>query len=106
MRDILVFLHVACMMVAFATLPAAGFILHAIAARAETPQQAKATAVAFTPVFGVGGPVVGIGALLGLALAYFDGFLRPWLIATYVVFAVATYIGAVIEAGWVRRLAE
>jgi hypothetical protein len=48
----------------------------------------------------------GLGALLGLAAAYFSHFdlLRPWLIIAYVLFAISAALGGAIQAPWAARL--
>ena len=105
MRDLGLWLHVAAIMVAFATLPGAGLILRLLADRASGPD-AQAIAKSFTPIFRFGGAAVVVAVLAGLALAVPYGFLSPWLVATYVLLIVAAINGAVIEGGWAGRLAS
>jgi hypothetical protein len=71
-----IWVHVAAMMVAFAALPGAGFILRVLAVRLEA-RQAQAAARALQPVFRFGGAAVGLGVLTGLWFAAGYGFWAP-----------------------------
>jgi hypothetical protein len=101
--SLLLVLHIAAMLAAFAFLPAAGLVVHIVASRAEMPV-AQAVCRLVAPVFTIGKISVAIGVITGLILAKPFGYGSAWLVATYILAVMNTAIGAGIEEPWAKRL--
>ena len=100
---ILKFLHIGIMFAAVA-LSVGGELILARAAATRNVVAIRTVFLAAAPVMRWVPIVFGLGALVGLIAALVGAFnpLAPWLIAAYVLFAIAAVIGARIGA-WARR---
>ena len=101
------FLHVITMFAAVAAATMPELVLHVIARRGDV-----AGLRGFMPIAAVAGRLIPILFVVGLVfgiIAALTGqidLLRPWLIASYVVFAIAMATGALLSEPWGRRLGE
>jgi hypothetical protein len=101
------FLHVITMFAAVAAAMLPEIVLHAIARRGDV-----AGLRAFAPISGTAGKLIPVlfvvGLIFGLIAAIVGqiDLLRPWLVASYVIFAIAMVTGAVMSGPWAVRLAE
>jgi hypothetical protein len=102
---LLIWLHVAAMIVAITIFVGVGVAVRTVAMRAD-PATTRTVIGMLAPLFRIGGIAVGIGIVAGLVLARNYGFLTPWLIGAYVLTAVAAGLGNGIDASWGQRLAE
>jgi len=99
------FLHVLTMFSAVAGAALPEVVLHRVASTGNVPAIRVFAGIAagigkLLPVLFVGGAVFGL-------LAAFTGeldFLKPWLIAAYVVFVIAMVTGATITGPWAVRM--
>lgn len=100
------FLHVITMFCAVASAAVPEVVLHVIARRGDV-----AGLRGFMPIAMFAGRIIPILFVIGLvfgivaALAGQIDLLRPWLIASYVVFAIAMATGALVSEPWGRTLA-
>ncbi len=101
------YLHVLTMFAAVAAAIVPELVLHAVARRGDVaglrgllPTAEKAGKL--IPMLFVTGLVFGIIAAVA---GEFD-LLRPWLIASYVLFAIALGVGALVSDPWAKRLGE
>jgi len=104
-RVLLLWLHVAAMMIAFAGLPIAGIIFRVIVVYVDEQSMLQMLATAFGRVFAAGGISVGVGVVSGLFLAHTYGYTSSWLVLSYVLSAIAALIGILIDEPWSKRLA-
>ncbi len=100
------FLHVLTMFAAVAAAMVPEVVLHVMARRGDVPALRAFLPIAervgkAIPVLFVVGLVFGIVA----AITGDIDLLRPWLIASYVVFAIAMATGALLSGPWSQRLA-
>ena len=101
------FLHVITMFAAVASATLPEVVLHVIARRGDV-----AALRGFMPIAQVAGRMVPILFVVGLVFGIISALtgqidlLRPWLIASYVVFAIAMATGALVTEPWGRRLGE
>jgi hypothetical protein len=102
--SLLIWLHVAAMIVAITIFVGAGVAVRTIAMRAD-PATTRAVIGMTAPLFRIGGIAVGVGIIAGLVLARTYGFLAPWLIGAYLLTIVAAGLGNGVEARWAQRLA-
>lgn len=100
------FLHVLTMFTAVASAVIPEVVLHQVAQSGNVPAIRVFAAIAarigkLLPVFFIGGAIFGL-------LAAFSGqldFLKPWLIAAYVIFVIAMVTGGAITGPWASRVA-
>jgi H+/Cl- antiporter ClcA len=104
-RVLLLWLHVAAMMIAFAGLPIAGIIFRVIVVYVDEQSMLQMLATAFGRVFAADGISVGVGVVSGLFLAHTYGYTSSWLVLSYVLSAIAALIGILIDETWSKRLA-
>lgn len=101
------FLHVITMFAAVAAATMPELVLHWIARRGDVIGLRG-----FMPISAVAGRLIPVLFVLGLifgiiaALAGQIDLLRPWLIGSYVIFAIAMATGALMSGPWAVRLAE
>jgi hypothetical protein len=101
------YLHILTMFAAVAAAMIPEIVLHAVARRGDV-----AGVRALVPVVGALGRLIPILFMVGLVfglIAAVTGeldLLRPWLIASYVVFAIAMATGALLSDPWARRVAD
>jgi hypothetical protein len=100
------FLHVLTMFAAVAAALIPEVVLHVMARRGDVPALRGFLPIAqrvgkTIPILFVVGLVFGIIA----AIAGDIDLLRPWLIGSYVVFAIAMATGALLSEPWAQRLA-
>ena len=100
------FLHVLTMFAAVAAALIPEVILHVMARRGDVPALRG-----FMPIANRLGKVIPILFVVGLVfgiIAAITGdidLLRPWLIGSYVIFAIAMATGALLSDPWAQRLA-
>jgi hypothetical protein len=97
--------HILVMFTAVSFSVGGGLVMGRIIRTADVPTIRRALAAA-SPVLRWIGALFGLGALLGLAAAFAGQFnvLAPWLIASYVLFVLAGYIGGNVVGAWMRRV--
>jgi uncharacterized membrane protein len=102
---LLVFGHVMTMFVAVAA--AYGpTILFWIARRTDETEPIRAVASVARPAALIAGALFGISGLLGLAAALSAGYdlLAPWLVISYVLFALLTFLGIAVSGPRTARI--
>lgn len=101
------FLHVLTMFAAVAAAMVPEVVLHTLARRGDV-----AALRGFVPISGAAGKAIPIlfvvGLIFGLIAAVVGGInlLQPWLVASYVVFAIAMATGALLSGPWAVGVAE
>ena len=101
------YLHILTMFAAVAAAMIPEVVLHAVARRGDV-----AAVRGLVPLVATIGKLIPIlfmvGLVFGLSAAVTGelDLLRPWLIASYVVFAIAMATGAVLSGPWATRVAE
>ena len=99
------YLHILTMFAAVASAMIPEVVLHALARRRDASalrgfMPISATAGKLIPLLFVTGLVFG---LIAAVAGQFD-LLRPWLIASYVIFAIAMATGALVTGPWAQRV--
>lgn len=99
------YLHILTMFAAVSAAMIPEVVLHALARRGDAAalrgfMPIAATAGKFIPLLFMTGLVFGLIAAIA---GQFD-LLRPWLIASYVIFAAAMATGALVSGPWARRV--
>ena len=101
------YLHILTMFAAVATAFVPEIWLHIMARRGDV-----AALRGFLPLTAQAGKLIPIlfvvGLIFGLLAAWAGelDFLRPWLLASYVIFAIAMGTGAMVGGPWAVRMAE
>jgi hypothetical protein len=100
-----IFLHIATVMAAVAFTVGPVFLLRRIADSGDVPAIRRAFALT-TPVIRVIPAVFGVGALLGIVAIFTNGFnpFEPWLVIAYVMFVLASVVGARLTDPWFKRV--
>lgn len=101
------YLHILTMFAAVAAAMIPEVVLHATARQGNVAGIRSVAAVA-KPI-GAAIPILFVvGLIFGLIAAVVGSFdlLRPWLIASYVVFAIAMIVGATLSGPWAQRVGE
>jgi hypothetical protein len=102
-----IFLHVATVFAAVAVSVVPEFLMHRMAASGDVSGVRS-----FGRVYQQLGTLIpvlfGIGAVLGILAAVFNhlDLLQPWLLIAYVMFVIATILGAGIQGPWAQRLGK
>jgi uncharacterized membrane protein len=104
MYVLLVWVHVALMMVAFGASPLGRFGLRYLLSGVSGPQSAQAILRGFSRIFLVGGISVTAGVCVGLLMAWDTGLTQRWLLESIALIAIAGIGGVAIEGSWVKRL--
>lgn len=107
MFDLFRFLHVLTMFAAVTLGLGAELILHGVA-RSGNVQGIRTFASVIGPFARLTPFVFLLGLVFGLLAAWFGSldFFRPWLIASYVVFALAMAVGGIASGPWAARVAQ
>ena len=105
--SVLQFLHVLTMFAAVATALIGEVGLHLLG-RSGNVAGIRAFMSSLGPVMNLSPILFVVGLLFGLAAAIVGGLnlLAPWLIASYVVFAIAMAVGAVVSGPWAVRVGQ
>lgn len=104
---IFVFLHVATMFAAVAISIGPTVVLRRIGASGDVPAIRRSFALSAPIVQAI--PILfGIGALLGVVAIFVNGFdpFQPFLLIAYVLFILATVVGAVITTPWFKKVTQ
>jgi len=104
MRTVLLWSHVALMMVAFGASPLGRLGLRYLLSRTPQPYFAVSTIESFKIIFLLGGITVTAGVCAGLVLGWDGGFSQLWLAASIALIVIAGLGGVTIEDRWLRRL--
>lgn len=107
MYDLFRFLHVLTMFAAVTLAMAPELILHGVA-RSGNVQGIRTFSTVIGPFARLTPIVFLVGLVFGLLAAWFGGldFFRPWLIASYIVFAIAMAVGGTLAGPWAVRVGE
>jgi Predicted integral membrane protein (DUF2269) len=99
------YLHVICMFLAVGFAVGPGMVLHRIA-EGEDVRTIRNVFRLARPVVILGPVFFGIGLIFGLVAIVVEGFsfLAPWLVSAYVIFAVATILGGVVDGPWMGKV--
>ena len=105
--SILQFLHVLTMFAAVATALIGEVALHMLG-RSGRVEGIRAVMTTLGPVMKLTPVLFVVGLLFGLAAAIVGGvnLLAPWLLASYVVFAIAMAVGALMSDPWATAVAQ
>lgn len=107
MFELFKYLHILTIIAAVAAAMIPELVLHAIARQGDVASLRGFVKVA-EPV-GKAVPILFVvAALLGFGAVFTGSFdpLRPWLLASYVVFVIAMAVGGLMTAPWSKRVAE
>ena len=104
---IFVFLHVVTMFAAVAISIGPTLVLRRIGKSGDVPAIRRAFALS-APIVQAIPAVFGVGALLGVVAIFVNGFdpFQPFLLIAYVLFIIATLVGAVITTPWFKRVIQ
>jgi len=104
--NLLQFLHVLTMFAAVAVALIAELGLHVLG-RSGNVEGVRAFTSSFGPLMNLTPFLFLAGLVLGLATAIVGGvnLLAPWLVASYIVFAIAMAVGALMSGPWAGRIA-
>lgn len=105
--NILQFLHVLVMFAAVATALIGEVALHLLG-RSGNVEGIRAFMTSLGPLMKATPILFVVGLVFGLAAAIVGGvnLLAPWLVASYVVFAIAMAVGAMLSDPWARGVGQ
>lgn len=104
---IFIFLHIVTMFSAVAVSYLPEVLMRRAVLSGSVPLM-RSVGATIAPVSKLPGPVFGIGLIFGLTAVFTGGFnpLAPWLLIAYVIFVIATIVGAGITGPWAVRVGE
>jgi hypothetical protein len=104
---VFVFLHVATMFTAVAMTIGVPFLLRRIGRSGDVPAIRRSFQLA-QPLVGAIPPLFTVGAALGILAIFTNGFnpFQPFLLTAYVLFILATVVGATVTGPWFKRVAK
>jgi hypothetical protein len=103
---IFVFLHIATMFTAVAVTIGPWLLLRRVGRTGDVPAIRRTFAMAL-PITKFVPPLYVLGAALGVVAIFTNGFdpFQPFLLIAYVLFIIATVVGAVVTEPWLKRVA-